>query len=110
MPDNISRDQVRTWTSTFKQEILRNSSIESVSATDQSPVNLENSSSGLLNWQGKAADYNPLITELSADESFLSVMHLKMKSGRWFDSGSRTYDQHSFIVNQTAVRLMDLIQ
>ncbi|WP_413667772.1 ABC transporter permease [Mucilaginibacter sp. Mucisp86] len=58
--------------------------------------------SGSMDWDGRAKDYNPSVATLSADENFQQLLSLKMKDGHWFSKAKA--DQHNVILNETAVK------
>jgi ABC-type antimicrobial peptide transport system permease subunit len=91
----------------LKQELLSQSSIEGVTATNGSVIQLRNMSSGSADWNGRAPDFNPVIAVLAADESFASLFNLRMKEGRWFMQGSIA-DSNNVILNETAVKVLGI--
>ncbi len=88
----------------FKDELLSNSEIVNVAASDQHPLYVENSTSG-LDWQGKNDDDIILIHYQQVDYDYVETMGMKMLSGRSF---SREYgsDSLSIIINTEAQRIM----
>lgn len=63
-------------------------------------------STGDLDWEGKPANTNIIITQLSADKDFIPTMKIKFLEGGNF-SGTPADSSH-FILNETAVQKMGL--
>jgi putative ABC transport system permease protein len=62
--------------------------------------NNSSKTSGSMDWDGRAKDYNPSVATLSVDEGFQHMLGLKMKDGHWFGKA----DAHNVILNETAVK------
>ena len=62
--------------------------------------------SGSMDWDGRPEDYKPSVATLAADENFQQMLSLKMKDGHWF--GKANIDQHNVILNETAVKQLNL--
>lgn len=92
--------------STFKNELLVSPGIINVSASDQHPLYVENSSTG-LNWEGKSADETVLIHNMGVDFDYLETMGMKIKNGRSFKNGMGN-DSSALIFNEEALRVMNL--
>jgi ABC-type antimicrobial peptide transport system permease subunit len=60
-----------------------------------------------VSWEGKSSDEQFLIHQFAVDEDYLSTFGIGIKDGRNFDFSYPT-DSGSFILNETAVRLMEL--
>ncbi|MCB0491195.1 MAG: ABC transporter permease [Cyclobacteriaceae bacterium] len=88
----------------FKNELMSQSGIVDVTAADQHPAYVGNSTSG-IEWEGKGEDENILIHTLIADFDFLETMGMKLEKGR---SLSKEYgtDSSSVILNEAAVEMM----
>ncbi|MEO6252369.1 MAG: ABC transporter permease [Ferruginibacter sp.] len=89
----------------FKEELLAQSNIADVSLMNsESIVNMEGSSSGnSTDWDGRAAGFTPAIAFFRVDTSFKNMVNLKMKEGRWYQTGNGA-DIHNSVLNETAVR------
>lgn len=106
------KDQQRTGlTSSIKQELLAQSSIENVSLGGmESVINNQGWSSGESNdWDGRDKDFTPAITFFETDTSLKSLLNLEMQSGRWF-LGNSEADRHNSILNETAVKEFNIKQ
>jgi len=84
--------------------LMTSSGIVNVTATDQHPAYVTNSTSG-IDWEGKGEDENILIHTLIADFDFLETMGMKLELGR---SLSKEYgtDSSAVILNEAAVEMM----
>lgn len=92
---------------TLKQELLANSSIENVTITSGSIINILMSMGGVVSWDGKDADFNPTVSVMSVDPDFRKIFHLQLIEGRWFQSGN-LQDRHNYILNETAIETFGL--
>lgn len=99
----ISPEAKKGLIQNIKQQLLTKSSIVAVSAGNQNIVNVTSASSGDMDWEGKAKDYNPTLSQISADADFQKLFKLKMVEGRWYNPAI-TGDDHNFILNETAVK------
>jgi putative ABC transport system permease protein len=107
LPFDIERSKRESLIRTMKQDLLSQSSIESVSTSNQPIVNIGSYCSECADWAGHDTSYKPKIAQLSADADFQRTMQLQMKEGRWFREGIGT-DKKSFILNETAVKDFNL--
>ncbi|WP_026236491.1 ABC transporter permease [Pontibacter roseus] len=92
--------------STVKQELLRMPGIASVSAASQTPIQIS-SNTGDVKWEGKEPGKEVLIDFLLTDYDLLETMGMQLKEGRVFSKDYGT-DTANFILNEEAVRLMQL--
>lgn len=91
--------------STVKEQLRRQPGIASVTATSESPLDVESSTHQVV-WRGKAPDSQILMNVLMADFDFLEVMKMKLVAGRDFDPQFGT-DSFNYIVNRKAVEAME---
>jgi len=93
--------------STIQKELLAQSSIDRVCRFNGgSLINMTSWSSGGSDWEGRPKDFEPKISFFETDTSFLGLLNLQMAEGRWFLPTSA--DQHNSIVNETAVKELNL--
>jgi len=85
---------------TFRNRLLTQPGIESVTMSTQSPINIGNSTIG-VNWEGKNPDERILFTNMDVDYEFVQSMKMQMKEGRPFDR-SVVSDTTNYIVNEKA--------
>lgn len=95
----ISNDYV-----SFKNELATQSGIVNVTASNQHPAYVVNSTSG-IDWEGKGEDESILIHTLIADFDFLETMGMKIGNGRGLSREFRT-DSAAVILNEAAVEIM----
>ena len=87
----------------LKQDLLAQSSIESVTATNQQIVHIGSFCSNCADWDGRDSKFEPKLAQLSTDADFFSTMQLEMKHGRGFQK-ENSMDKHNCILNETAIR------
>jgi len=85
---------------TFKNRLLQEPGIESVTASSQLPLDIGNSTYG-VEWQGKDPNELVLFTNINVDADFVQSMKMTMVEGRPFDR-SRISDTSNYIINQKA--------
>jgi putative ABC transport system permease protein len=90
----------------LKQELLRNPNIISARATANLPIHLQ---SGTLaeEWEGKTTETKVHLKILWVDEDYVKTFRMKMAEGNFF-SKERTAVYPGFVLNQAAVRAMEL--
>ena len=91
----------------IKNELLKNSNILSVTATDRTPVMWSNSTDD-VNWEGKKADEKIGIGVRMVDYDYLQTFQMEMAQGRFFSKEFLTDSTEGFIVNEAAVKAMGL--
>ncbi len=89
----------------FKNELLRNPDINSVSFASGLPSNVMNSGSG-MDWDGRPQDYNPTWPFFSVDFDYIPTAGLELVDGRNFSKDLQTDLNGAFIVNEKAVETM----
>ncbi|MEQ9441905.1 MAG: ABC transporter permease [Cyclobacteriaceae bacterium] len=89
---------------TFKQDLLQNPAFVSVSRAAESPLGTINESSDPW-WPGKAEDDNRSFYNAMVDYDFFETLGIKVVEGRSFAYG---YDSVNYVLNEEAVRQMDL--
>ncbi len=107
LPPSIGRVDKKRLGQTMKQELLMQSPIQGVTIANQPLVNIGSWCTECADWKGRNPNFNPRIAQLSTDEDCLTTMQLHMADGRWFEKGKST-DKHGFILNETAVRELQL--
>jgi len=92
---------------TIKNELLKNSNILSVTATDRTPVMWSNSTDE-VNWEGKRADEKIGMGVRMVDYDYLKTFQMEMAQGRFFSEEFPTDATEGFIVNEAAVEAMGM--
>jgi ABC-type antimicrobial peptide transport system permease subunit len=87
----------------LKQELAKEPAIENITAVSDAITDLKMSLSGIVQWPGKANNFDPMVTPLWVDPDFLKIFRLQVKEGRWFRTNGND-DMHNYILNETAVK------
>ncbi len=109
IPPNASYKDKELLIQEIKQDLLSQSSIQSVSIANQSIVNIGSYSTGSADWEGHDTTFNPKIAQLSTDADFANTLQLQMKEGRWFQQGNEA-DKNNVVLNEAAVKELNLQQ
>ncbi|MBC5775560.1 ABC transporter permease [Pontibacter sp. KCTC 32443] len=97
--------ELRNRYEVVKRELMNTPGIVAVSSTDQSPIEVGNSTS--INWKGKDPNADILFSTLNVDYDLLKTLDVKLKSGREFSREFGT-DTAAYMINEEAARLMQL--
>jgi putative ABC transport system permease protein len=89
---------------TFKQELLRSPGISSVSIGYGYPGDAVAGDEIITNINGKPETHSA--TQLAADYDYVKTLGLEIIQGRDFSRSMSTDRDHSWIINETAVRLL----
>ena len=92
---------------TFKNELLQESSIMSISAKNSHPL-LESDYTTEIEWPGKDPAQQIIMEATGVDYDYIETMKLEMKQGRSFSREHQTDAGGAFILNEKAVQLMGL--
>ena len=109
LPPTIDVDKKEAILKILKQQLLAQSSIQSVTVANQPIVNVGSMSTGSADWDGHDTTYNPKIAQLSTDADFQKTMQLQMKEGRWFEQGN-VADKNNVVLNEAAVTTLNIHQ
>ncbi len=88
----------------FKNELLRQTSIETAAATTATLVDVGNSS--YINWEGQQPKDQFLITNMNVDPDFLKTVGMKLVTGNDFHPIAESDTNWTYLVNETAARRM----
>ncbi|WP_242927898.1 ABC transporter permease [Pontibacter vulgaris] len=99
--------ELRNRYEVVKRELMNTPGIVAVSSTDQSPIEVGNSTS--INWKGKDPNADILFSVMAVDYDLLKTLDVKLKSGREFSKEFGT-DTAAYMINEEAARLMQLQQ
>lgn len=91
----------------MKSRLLQQSSIKEATIASQNIVEIKSAHSGSLDWDGRPADFQPTVGQISVEPSYQKVFNLKMAEGRWF-AENNTADEQNVILNEAAVRKFKL--
>jgi predicted permease len=93
---------------TIKTEWLSHSSILGVTLTDIPPYRWQsNAGYGDVHWEGKTHQQVKMVM-MSVDYDYLDTFELKMAQGRFFSKEFSTDPTDAYVVNQAAVRAMEM--
>jgi len=93
---------VRPNLETFRNRLITQPGIESVTSASQIPLNVGNSTVG-VEWAGKDPNEKILFSNINVDYEFIQAMKMTMVEGRPFDR-SRITDTVNYIVNEQAAK------
>jgi predicted permease len=88
----------------LKQDILNTNEISSASLGAFSPMSMYNNGGG-WNWEGKSADGDVLVTNVSTDADYLKTFGIELATGRGF-SPDPNVDSANVIINESFAKLM----
>jgi hypothetical protein len=98
--------EMRPRYESLKQELLRDPNILSATATANLPMHL-NSGTVVEEWEGKTSEKKIHLKILWVDEDYVKTFRMEMAEGDFF-SRERSTDRNGFVLNQAAVRAMEL--
>ena len=93
---------------TFKGELQSRPEIADIAMCNDNIENIRGGTSGNVDWNGRAEDFNPPVTVLKVDADFIRVFGLKLVEGRGFTEGEG--DMQNVILNETAVRELKILE
>ncbi len=91
---------------TYKAELLREPSIESVTIVNQLLIDMRNATSGVT-WEGKPDKDELEFYHMDANPDFVPTMRLELMEGRNFDWRIQS-DTNNYLINETAMRKMGI--
>ena len=95
--------------STIKQELLTHPRIRSIASSLLRIDTWESSDfSSAFSWSGKTKEIEGLIGQNWVDFDFLKTLNLKMAEGRFFSQEFSSDSTDAVILNETAVRIMNI--
>ncbi|MVM33912.1 FtsX-like permease family protein [Spirosoma sp. HMF4905] len=92
----------------FRQALLQAPGIQSVSSSDEDPLYIGNSTTG-VEWRGKPDTDNTLFYQLPVSYDFIKTMKIGLVAGRDF-SKAFPADSSNYIINEEAARRMGMRQ
>jgi predicted lysophospholipase L1 biosynthesis ABC-type transport system permease subunit len=98
------RGKLRSNQEAFRAALERNSLTEKASFIDELPTNLMGATVG-ISWEGKNPEEQVLFAQMDADEHFIDIFKMQMRSGRSFSKEFSTEDKR-YIVNEKALQMM----
>ena len=93
----------------IKGELQSNPNISGVAICGGNITNIGSTTSGSSDWDGRADDFNPSLRFMAVDADYGQLLGLKLADGRWF-SADNAADETNVILNQTAIRELNIIE
>ncbi|WPP48451.1 ABC transporter permease [Catalinimonas niigatensis] len=90
----------------YRNTLLDQPGITQLTSASQNLNDISSTTSG-ADWEGKTAEQEVLLNQLSVDLDFIKTFNIQMVEGRAF-SRERSTDSSAFIVNEEAVKQMGL--
>ncbi len=91
----------------FKSELLRDSRILHVTATSEVPILIYYLHTG-YDWEGKDPKKESRMNEVLVDHDFIETFNMTIAQGRGFSRDYTTDASEAFIINEAAVKAMDI--
>jgi predicted permease len=93
---------------TIKTELMTNPTILNATLTDIAPYRWQsNAGFGDVDWEGKTNQQVKMVM-MSVDYEYLDTFDLKMSQGRFFSREFSTDSSDAYVVNQAAVKAMEM--
>jgi ABC-type antimicrobial peptide transport system permease subunit len=100
--------QFRNNFDTIKTELLANTNIQNATLTDIAPYRwMSNAGYGDVHWDGKTTQQVKMVM-VSVDYDYLDTFGLNMAQGRFFSREYSTDRSDAYVVNEAAVRSMEM--
>ncbi len=97
---------MRAHLDAVKVELKAEPAITSLSVTSEATLVDNGNTTGDTDWNGKDPNSMFIVSPLGVDESFISMMKMKLSSGTNF-SGTKSDSAH-YLLNETAVKMMGI--
>jgi ABC-type antimicrobial peptide transport system permease subunit len=91
----------------FKNELLRDSRITHATGTSEVPVMIGKIHIG-YDWEGKDPEIEARMYEVLVDHDFIKTLNMSIVQGRDFSKEYKTDTSEAFILNEAAVKYMDI--
>jgi len=99
------RGNIRQQQEAFKEELLRDSRIQGVTAVSENPIDIGKIHMG-YEWEGKDPDMESRMHEVLVDHDFIKTLNMTIFQGRDFSKDYTTDASEAFILNEAAVKYM----
>lgn len=100
----IRDPQIKSKPDILISELRKNLNISAVTASSHIPCSISSAGKGF--WQGKPEDVNQIVYRMGIDTDFLDFYNLRIVDGRGYSMDFMSDTLDSYILNQTAARLM----
>jgi len=100
------RGDIGTKFTAFKEELLQNSAVSSITTTSSVPTYGYAFSNSLWQWEGQNPDEELLMRAVFVSEDYFKTFGMEMATGRVFSREFSTDTTNALIVNEEAVKAM----
>ncbi|MBA4852999.1 ABC transporter permease [Emticicia sp. BO119] len=90
----------------FRDEVMRQRGVASVTMTSSLPVDIQGTS-GDLDWQGREPKQPSNVAAMQVGGDFIRTMNIQLIEGRDFRTNSQV-DSNSYIINEAAAKMMNM--
>ncbi|MEM9887406.1 MAG: ABC transporter permease [Bacteroidota bacterium] len=91
----------------IKKELLKESSIQDVTVTGNTPIDLQSSTTG-IKWEGKQEQEQNTSFKLQwADYNYLDIFKIPLADGRFYEEAMQS-DSTALVINETAAEVMGM--
>lgn len=91
----------------IKQALKGSTAVLAMAASNSSLINVQNTSSGNLDYENRPEDFVPTVSNISVDADYADLLKLKLAEGRWLSERNGA-DSNNVVLNETAVKLLNL--
>ena len=96
---------LRNHFSAVREDLLRTGVVADAAISRSSIINMGSNGDG-FEWDGKASDVNPLVTQETVSPQYISTVGLKLISGRNFYE-TPDVDSNNVIINETMAKIIN---
>jgi len=109
--ENIITTEIKDWSTLdklplFKTELLQHNNILNVAGSHGFPNNIKRSN--MPKWDGQKEHEQPFFYRLSVDEDFFDLYGIELTGGREFSKEFPADKGQSFILNEAAIKALDV--
>jgi len=104
-----SGEERNTMRAVVKHELEQQTGVTGVTVSNSSIIGVSGASSGGIEWEGRDTSFRPTIYHFYADQDYQKVMQLQLVQGRWLGDPQGA-DKNNFVLNETAVKTLNLHQ
>ena len=101
LADDIQKDYP-----VFKDEILKNPGLATVTGTSQRPTMMGRGISGASDWDGKHPDFNPQVNYGQVDVDYVTALRIPLRMGRSFSPLIASDRSQAVLINETLMAMM----
>lgn len=91
----------------IRQTLNATSGVTNTAVSNGSVLDIQNTHSGSVDWEGRPDDFVPTVSLLSVDAAFPKLLNLHLAEGRWFLPDNKS-DENNVVLNEAAVQFLQL--